>query len=530
MWCKADKKMKRIFSSLLVIMMLFSLVCVNVSAAEVYTITLTGTDGDTYDAYMIFSATSTGEGENEKIGYTLNPDFAGYFTPEFLAGKGKNSAVEYVSSLTTAADIDAFAAEIMNYAIGNPIDPAGSGTKSIQVQSKGYYLIVEETSVHEARSLAILEVATKNETVAVKSSAPTLLMKVYDDDSDSYIDITDISFDEPIEYKLTGSITDMRGYTQYDYTIDIELEKGIVFDDIESVVFKNSASATVATPASITYSVEEDSAANTVSIIFSGMKNAVANGITGVDIVYTANVDSSKFILRNGETGQGGNLSRAMLTYSSDPYNTSERNTTAWDNTIVYSYSMSIHKVDANNTSDYLEGASFKLFSDAANNNPVYLKETSTNNVYEVVTSGTVDAVTEITTDNTGIMTILGLDAATYYIKETAAPAGYNPLLGNINANINAVYTVDGDAKDDKFETTHRQNLATITSSFSVEDEDSEMPGNVVVTINNSVGGSLPQTGGSGTLPFKVYGLSMLVIACGVLFFLYRSKDKKVNN
>ena len=60
--------MKRIFSSLLVVLMLFSLFTVSVSAAEVYTITLTGVDGDTYDAYMIFSATSTGEGENEKIG------------------------------------------------------------------------------------------------------------------------------------------------------------------------------------------------------------------------------------------------------------------------------------------------------------------------------------------------------------------------------------------------------------------------------------------------------------------------------
>ena len=524
--------MKRIFSSLLVVLMLFSLFTVSVSAAEVYTITLTGVDGDTYDAYMIFSATSTGEGENEKIGYTLNPDFAGYFTEEFLAGKGKNSAVEYVSSLTTASDIDAFAAEIMNYAIGNDsISPAGSGKTSIQVPSKGYYLIVEETSEYEARSLAMLEVTTKNETVAVKSSAPTLIMKVLDDDSDSYIDITDISFDEEIEYKLTGSITAMKGYTQYDYVIDVEMDKGINFKEVESVIFKDSAGATVNTNA-ISYVANEKEATNSVSIVFSGMKNAVANGITGVEVVYSATVDSDKFTLRNGTNGQGGNLSRAKLTYSSDPYDTSKTNATAWDNTLVYSYSMSLHKVDATNNDEFLEGASFKLFSDASNNNPVYLKETSTNNVFEVVTSGTADAVTEITTDSTGKLTILGLDAATYYVKETAAPTGYNPLLGNINANINAVYTVDGDAKDDKFETVHRQNLATITSSFIVEDEDSDMPGNVIVKIQNSVGGSLPQTGGSGTMPFKVYGLSILVLAGLVFVALYRTSDKnkKVNN
>ena len=520
--------MKRIFSSLLVVLMMFSLVCVNVSAAEVYTITLTGTDGDTYDAYMIFSATSTGEGENEKIGYTLNPDFAGYFTEEFLAGKGKNSAVEYVASLSTASDIDAFAAEIMNYAIGNDsISPAGSGKTSIQVPSKGYYLIVEETSEYEARSLAMLEVTTKNEEVAVKSSAPTLLMKVHDDDSDSYIDITDISFDEEIEYKLTGSISAMKGYTQYTYQMDIEMDAGIAFKDIEEVVFKNSAGGTVATPNNITYDVTENT--NSVTITFSGIKNATANGITSVEVVYSATPVSDKFVLRNGTNGNGGVHSRAKLTYSADPYNTGKTNSTAWDDTLVYSYSMSIHKVDATNNDEFLSGASFKLFSDAANNNPVYFKEKSTN-VYDVVPSGTAGAVEELTTDNTGIITILGLDATTYYLKETAAPTGYNPLLGNVNANINAVYKKDGVAKDDSLLIEDRQNLAKITSSFAVEGDDSDMPGNVVITVENSVGGSLPQTGGSGTMPFKVYGLSILVLACGVLLFLNRSKDKKANN
>ena len=510
--------------------MMFSLVCVNVSAADVYTITLTGTDGDTYDAYMIFSATSTGEGENEKIGYTLNPDFAGYFTEEFLADKGKNSAVEYVSSLTTAQDIDEFAASIMNYAIGNDsISPAGSGTRQIEVPSKGYYLIVEETSEFEARSLAMLEVTTRDETVAVKSSAPTLLLKVSDDDSDSYIDITDISFDETIEYKLTGSITDMRGYTQYDYVIDIENEDGIKFDEIKSVIFKNSSGGTVATPSNISYTVTEHDAENSVTITFTGMKNAVANGITGVEVVYTADVVKEDFVLRNGTTGNGGNLARAKLTYSSDPYNTAKTNTTAWDNTLVYSYSMSIHKVDAIDNSEFLSGASFKVFADASNNVPVYLVDAGTANTYYVASSETAGVVTEITTDNTGKLTILGLDAATYYIKETQAPTGYNPLLGNVNANINAIYVSEGDAKDDKFETAFRQNLSTITSSFEVEDETSDMPGNVVVTIQNSVGGSLPQTGGSGTLPFKVYGISILAVACGVLLLLSRSKDKKAS-
>ena len=53
-----------------------------------------------------------------------------------------------------------------------------------------------------------------------------------------------------------------------------------------------------------------------------------------------------------------------------------------------------------------------------------------------------------------------------------------------------------------------------------VEDESSDMPGNVIVKIQNSVGGSLPQTGGSGTMPFKVYGLTILALA-GLVFVAF---------
>ena len=520
-------------------MMLFSLLCVSVSAAEVYTITLTGTDGDTYDAYMIFSATSTGEGEDEKIGYTLNPDFAGYFTPEFLAEKGYNSAVEYVSSLSdaTTEDIDAFAASIMNYAVGNDsISPAGSGKTSIQVENKGYYLIVEETSEYDARSLAILEVATKNETVAVKSSAPTLLMKVYDDDSKAYIDVTDVSFDEEIIYKLTGSISAMRGYTQYTYEMIVDYDDGIDFNKIESVTYKDSSGNTVASSEGISYDVVKGT--NTVKFVFTGMKNAIARGISSVEVEYSATIDADNFVLRNGTSGSGGSLSKAVLKYSSDPYDIDKTNTTAADNTMVYSYSMSIHKVDAKSAEGenpsyvYLEGASFKIYSDVDTNNLVYLKETGTKNTYKVVTSETADAITEVTTDETGKITLLGMDSATYYIKETKAPTGYNPILGKISADITTEYVKDGVDKSNGFLVTDRQNLATITSGFVVEGADSDMPGNVIVRVLNNVGGSLPQTGGSGTMPFKVYGLSVLLLAGLVFVYLYRSseKNKKTNN
>ena len=99
--------MKKIFSVFLSLILVLSL-SVTVFGAD-STITLTGTDGDTYSAYQIFSATSTEIGGTEYIGYTLNSDFAEFFTETKLSGYP--SAVEYVKAQSSASDAAALANE-----------------------------------------------------------------------------------------------------------------------------------------------------------------------------------------------------------------------------------------------------------------------------------------------------------------------------------------------------------------------------------------------------------------------------------
>ena len=109
--------------------------------------------------------------------------------------------------------------------------------------------------------------------------------------------------------------------------------------------------------------------------------------------------------------------------------------------------------------------------------------------------TGETDTVTEITADTTGKFTIKGLDADTYYLTETAAPAGYNKLAGAVTITIGANGVVNGTA---------------------------EAPQGVdEVKVLNQSGTELPSTGGMGTTIFYVLGS---ILAVGAIVLLVTKK------
>ena len=136
-----------------------------------------------------------------------------------------------------------------------------------------------------------------------------------------------------------------------------------------------------------------------------------------------------------------------------------------------------------------LAGATFTLSKNADGSNPIALVSKG-NNVYRVAKTGETGTVTEITTDATGKFTIEGLDADTYYLTETAAPAGYNKLAGPVTIVIGANGVVNG----------------TTEASQGVDE----------VKVLNQSGTELPSTGGIGTTVFYVVG-GLLVVGAFIL-------------
>ena len=105
-------------------------------------------------------------------------------------------------------------------------------------------------------------------------------------------------------------------------------------------------------------------------------------------------------------------------------------------------------------------------------------------------------------------------------MKEITPPVGYNALISVLSVNI----TADYDGKDDNFALMDRTGLATIGSNYQTTETGAK------IVVENSVGGTLPQMGGTGTTMFKMAGLSFALIGVAVLGTCYLVVSKKKNN
>ena len=166
-----------------------------------------------------------------------------------------------------------------------------------------------------------------------------------------------------------------------------------------------------------------------------------------------------------------------------------------------------------------LNGAEFTLYTDAALET-VYGTAYPENEKFNGV----------VVTDANGQMTMTGLKAGTYYLKETKAPDGYT-----LN---DTVYTIVIDATID--ETTGKLtawsisvNGATISgddhtvrSTFTVTNDKPAIEKVDKVEIVNTKISNLPSTGGIGTTIFTIAGCLIMVTAAG-LFFASRKRTNK---
>ena len=191
-----------------------------------------------------------------------------------------------------------------------------------------------------------------------------------------------------------------------------------------------------------------------------------------VRVVYTATVNNKAVV------GNPGNPNTDGLEYT----NAAGTDGKAEGFTVrVYTYNIEVEKVDASNGNRPLAGAIFGLYSDS--------KATTE------IASGT-----SVISGNKAIVTFkAGSDAnairlapGTYYVKEKAAPAGYN-----LNTTIYEV-TVTGDT----------------TPAGGVQGLQSAIPNTI---------SKLPQTGGAGTMMFTILGGSLILVA-GVLFVVFMKK------
>ena len=150
------------------------------------------------------------------------------------------------------------------------------------------------------------------------------------------------------------------------------------------------------------------------------------------------------------------------------------------------------------------------------------------------------DQTTEIakyTTDGTGILNFTGLDAGTYYIKETKVPAGYVgdqdfhkvEIVANYSQPKTMPATVEGGIPIASYEYVVLDSYeikidGETTSTYQViYDDHPEIKG---TEIDNTPGVQLPSTGGIGTTIFYVVGGAMVL--CGIVMFITKRRIAQI--
>ena len=449
------KTVARIASLLLALVMVFGL-SVTAFAAGPGTITVDNPlEGQTYTAYKIFDVTY--DEDKSTYAYSIAGDSEWYAVVSPYDGITLTKAASENTYAVTKND--SFSAA----AFANVLKAAVEGKTGITLKladgkatatglDLGYYFVTSTSG-----ALCNLTTTNPDATIHDKNDVPF----------DKVDDKTSVEVGETVSYTITGKVPDYTGFTTYTYLITDTMSEGLTFQKDAKVTVGGTD---VTSACTITYDVDSNANKFTVSI-------PVMNYTIGAEIkvTYTAvtNDNAVTVISKNSAT----------LTYSNNPTDSESKTTTPKDEETVYSAKLVIDKCQKDNESKKLANAKFVL----KNADGKYYKYTAATESaaakVEWVKNQT-DA-TKVTTDTNGAAAFNGLKDGTYYLVETAAPAGYNLLATEVEVVINGA-----DATE-----------ASLTATAKVV---------------NSTGTTIPETGGIGTTIFYVAG-GLLVLGAVIL-------------
>lgn len=478
------KHMKKIASLLLALVMVLSLATTAFATGTTETGSITINDavvGQTYTIYQILDLESYNASANA-YAYKATTAWNTFINSDAIKGTYVEVDVQGYVTWKTGADAAAFAKAAQKYAKDNSIANQGSVTATTTTVSftnldLGYYLVDSTLG-----TLCSLNTTKPDVVMEEKNEVPTNVKTVEEDSTGNYGAKNDADIGQTVNFKST--ITAQAGAENY--VFHDTMSAGLTFDSNSVKVYLNptvdAKGAVTGTPIDVAnYTLTAPASdGDTFDVAFTQTFCDTLKANDKIVITYSATLNEKAVIAGEGNP----NTSKVSYGDSSNTKYTpdSQTKTYTWD-VDVFKYTMN------GETETALAGAKFTLSKNADGSNPIALVSEG-NNVYRVAKTGETGTVTEITTDTTGKFTIKGLDADTYYLTETAAPAGYNKLAGPVTIVIGENGVVN----------------ATTEAPQGVDE----------VKVLNQSGTELPSTGGMGTTIFYVVG-SILVLAAVVL-------------
>ena len=496
--------------------------------------------GKTLDLYQIFTATKNGD----NVAYTLNSAYEGFFKnntripgSESLTGEAlSEKAYEYVKTQvgTDGKSGTGFAKEILGWILENATTVATThttatttaGSTVISGLEYGYYVVyplgATDTSAapgeQDYTSVASLVSVTGDTSINMKSNYPTVVKKVNDKTAD------DVNIGDTVTYTLTSKVPDMTGYTSYVFNFKDTLSAGLTFKEITSVTVGDTTITKVEAgqEANDTYTLTQ--AGQNITITMNNFLASNANKAgQEIKVTYTATLN------KDAVTGFDPNTNKATVEYSNKP-GTDDKGESEPSKVDVHTFNFTIFKYYLKGeTKTGLANAEFELYKaneagDAADTNAKINIVDEGKGVYRQATADEAKATgftsAKIVSDADGKVLVKGLDAGTYYLRETKAPEGYNKLLSDIKVVIKADYDVKT-GKLTSYSVDYTYNGKTTNGAAITNKTDSPE-----VAVENKTGAQLPSTGSKGALMVTLAG----IVLFGVLTASKAFGKKKAKN
>lgn len=532
--------MKKVIKKLLAALLAVAMVCAMAIPAFAE-----NSEGDvdshhTYSAFQIFKGDV--EGNNIKDFKISNVDWgsniinnsddflnklreADHIGPLFTNATSARDVLEVISQWHDSDDYSiAFARFVCHYLYSNDANPtyvvrAGSNALTIPEAKAGYYLFVDTTdfskddSYHSYNSFLLM--VTKgnwNVPITPKAEKPTVEKKVYDNpdgtSTGGFGSSADHAINEKFQFQLTATLPDStnRAYDYYDkYSVIFHdtLSDGITYDkddELDSVVINSNGHTYDITNDTSKYTITESQNSFVVKIpdVKTCAEGLDLNDGATITVTYTAHLNDKAYV--NTGSGSTENKNSVQLQYSNNPRPGEYWGTTPKSEVYVFTYQLNNTKLAENEHGAPLKDVGFCLYSDEACAHKVELYKEG--DFYFPIKDATdKKAVEEMYSDKDGKFNIKGLDAGTYYLRETNPPKDYS-ACDDTKIVISA---------------THDEHNVNLSGDSNLNNK----------IINKKAGGiTLPSTGGIGTTIFYVVGGGLMVAAIVLLVTKKRMENK----